>query len=77
MAYDPVEWRLAIGDAQMKLDDAMRLIQVWNLGKATPTGTIEGDARFQFDLTVAQKQALRAAFLEDINHVIAVLQAGL
>lgn len=77
MAYNLKQWRAAIADAQSKLQDASILIDAWDRGTANPTGISEGDSRFQFPLSAAQKQAIYSAFVSDINAIISGLQAGL
>lgn len=76
MAATVEQWREAIGVARTSIDQASQLVNAMEIGKGVPIGLDPNDARYQFDLTNAQKNANLQDLLTAVQAAIDALRAA-
>ena len=65
--------RTSIGITANKMEEALRVIQAWQIKKVAPVTLDQQDQRYQTDMTPQQRNQLRLDFIELVNEGISEL----
>jgi hypothetical protein len=77
VAYTAPQWRIAIGTAFGKLNEAKGFLEAYDNGKVSPSaGLPQDDPRYQAPMSAQQKNDLVAAFLANMHAIADGINAG-